>query len=234
MIMRTPKEFVCFKVVILLDLSLNWKKSMIFLGGMEGFGGDSKVLKFPSYIIIPSCRIIEFGEIFHPTELIERVEYVLRISDIDNPLFRDLRPRWDFESREANMNRLSIFLFVPFFEFPNSRGEGLKTPQPPFNRVSGQTCTMGSKSFSGHILIPCHHFKWYIFDTFNRWWLNLWNCKIIKFIYSEKAAKFCEIFTLLLSYVVPVKSKVKIFVKFCGLLRIYEVYDDATKRKIMF
>ena len=34
-----------------------------------------------------------------------------------------------------------------------------------------------------------------------------------KFIYSEKATKFCEIFTLLLSYVVPVKSKVKIFQK---------------------
>ena len=32
----------------------------------------------------------------------------------------------------------------------------------------------------------------------------------LNFIYSEKAAKFCEIFTLLLSYVVPVKSKVKI------------------------
>ena len=33
---------------------------------------------------------------------------------------------------------------------------------------------------------------------------------ILKFIYSEKATKCCEIFTLLLSYVVPVKSKVKI------------------------
>ena len=33
---------------------------------------------------------------------------------------------------------------------------------------------------------------------------------VVKFIYSEKATKFCEIFTLLLSYVVPVKSKVKI------------------------
>ena len=33
---------------------------------------------------------------------------------------------------------------------------------------------------------------------------------VAKFIYSEKATKFCEIFTLLLSYVVPVKSKVKI------------------------
>ena len=34
--------------------------------------------------------------------------------------------------------------------------------------------------------------------------------KKLKFIYSEKATKFCKIFTLLLSYVVPVKSKVKI------------------------
>jgi hypothetical protein len=32
----------------------------------------------------------------------------------------------------------------------------------------------------------------------------------VKFIYSENATKICEIFTLLLSYVVPVKSKVKI------------------------
>ena len=37
---------------------------------------------------------------------------------------------------------------------------------------------------------------------------------VIKFMYSEKAAKFCEIFTLLLSYVVPVKSKVKILQNF--------------------
>ena len=34
--------------------------------------------------------------------------------------------------------------------------------------------------------------------------------ELIKFIYSEKDTKFCGIFTLLLSYVVPVKSKVKI------------------------
>ena len=33
---------------------------------------------------------------------------------------------------------------------------------------------------------------------------------MVKFIYSEKATKFCQIFTLLLSYVVPVKSKVEI------------------------
>jgi hypothetical protein len=34
--------------------------------------------------------------------------------------------------------------------------------------------------------------------------------KILKFIYSEKATKFCEVFILLCSYVVPVKSMVKI------------------------
>ena len=32
----------------------------------------------------------------------------------------------------------------------------------------------------------------------------------LKFIYSEKATKFCEIFILLLSYVVPFNSKVEI------------------------
>ena len=37
----------------------------------------------------------------------------------------------------------------------------------------------------------------------------LWSL-CLKFIYSEKATKFCEISTLLLSYVVPVKSKVEI------------------------
>ena len=31
----------------------------------------------------------------------------------------------------------------------------------------------------------------------------------LKFIHSEKATKFCEMFTLLLSYLVPVKRKVK-------------------------
>ena len=40
----------------------------------------------------------------------------------------------------------------------------------------------------------------------------------IKFIYSEKATKFCEIFTLFLFYVVPVKSKVKISKTFVAFL----------------
>ena len=39
---------------------------------------------------------------------------------------------------------------------------------------------------------------------------NLFLHFVLKFIYSEKATKFCKIFTLLLSYVVPVKCKVKI------------------------
>ena len=42
----------------------------------------------------------------------------------------------------------------------------------------------------------------------------LWKLFGIKFIYSEKATKFCEIFNSLLSYVVPVKSKVKILQNF--------------------
>ena len=37
-------------------------------------------------------------------------------------------------------------------------------------------------------------------------WLFFWRWKYIKFIYSEKATKFCEIFSFLLSYAVPVKS----------------------------
>ena len=50
---------------------------------------------------------------------------------------------------------------------------------------------------------------------------------VLQFIYSEKATKFCEILTILLSYAQTVKSKVRIgedFAKFCGLLRIYELY----------
>ena len=51
--------------------------------------------------------------------------------------------------------------------------------------------------------------------------------ELLKFIYSEKATKFFEVITLLLSYVVPVKSKVKISQNFVALLRIYELYNGA-------
>ena len=43
---------------------------------------------------------------------------------------------------------------------------------------------------------------------------RLLDIKEVKFIYSEKATKFFKISTLLLSYVVPVKSKVKILQNF--------------------
>ena len=47
------------------------------------------------------------------------------------------------------------------------------------------------------------HFKWDKLST-------IIYMTYLKFIYSEKATKFCEIFTLLLSDVLPIKSKVKI------------------------
>ena len=44
-------------------------------------------------------------------------------------------------------------------------------------------------------------------------WIKEKNCQgvlIVKFIHSENATKFCKISTLLLSFVMPVKSKVEI------------------------
>ena len=55
----------------------------------------------------------------------------------------------------------------------------------------------------------------------------------LKFIYSEKGTKFCEIFPLLLSYVVPVKSKGKIsqnFVAFSEYMNFHldiKIYEAA-------
>ena len=63
---------------------------------------------------------------------------------------------------------------------------------------------------------------WPNFKTFKERLFWIWNkiyfekekkimqSAFLKFIYSERATKFCEIFTFLLFYVVPVKSKVKI------------------------
>ena len=42
--------------------------------------------------------------------------------------------------------------------------------------------------------------------------------KMIKFIYSDKATKFCEIFTLLLTVCTVIKSKVKILQHFVAFL----------------
>ena len=52
----------------------------------------------------------------------------------------------------------------------------------------------------------------------------------LKFIYSEKATKFCEIFTLLLSYVVPVKSKVEISQNFVA----FSEYMNFSKSYLYF
>ena len=63
--------------------------------------------------------------------------------------------------------------------------------------------------------------------------------KVIKFIYSEKATKFCEISTLLLSYVVPVKRKVKIlqnfeaFINFIDIRKLQEKVKNILLNKIV-
>ena len=44
----------------------------------------------------------------------------------------------------------------------------------------------------------------------------------VKFMYTEKATKFCKIFTLLLFYVVPVKGKVKISQNFVAFSELYQ------------
>ena len=65
------------------------------------------------------------------------------------------------------------------------------------------------------ILISVHSVAFYLHNlesniTFFDRELRSENHQILKFIYSERATKFCEISTLILSYVVPVKSKVEI------------------------
>ena len=55
--------------------------------------------------------------------------------------------------------------------------------------------------------------------------LRVMDCQRVKFIYSEKATKFCEISTLLLFNVVPVKSKEEIsqnFVAFSEYMNFME------------
>ena len=63
---------------------------------------------------------------------------------------------------------------------------------------------------------------------------------LVKFIYSEKATKFCEISTLLLCYVVivvPVKSKVEIsqtFVAFSEYLNFNKVVQNWSYQQFIF
>ena len=56
------------------------------------------------------------------------------------------------------------------------------------------------------------------------------------FIYSEKATKFCEIFTLLLCYIVPVKSKVKVlqsFVAFSEYMNFNAKIEVSIRKKMV-
>ena len=53
---------------------------------------------------------------------------------------------------------------------------------------------------------------------------------LIKFIYSEKATKFCKILTLLFSYVVPVKNKVKVWQNFVA----FSEYMNFTPETVDF
>ena len=50
----------------------------------------------------------------------------------------------------------------------------------------------------------------------------------LKFIYSEKATKFCKTSILLWHYIAQKEGRD--FAKFCGLLRIYELYRPTGRR----
>ena len=59
-------------------------------------------------------------------------------------------------------------------------------------------------------------------------------CICLKFIYSEKFTKFCKISTLLLSYVVLVKSKVEILQNFMAFSKYmnFNCCDEKTKHQV--
>ena len=58
------------------------------------------------------------------------------------------------------------------------------------------------------------------------------NSQPVKFIYSEKATKFCEISTLPLTvYKYCSQKLIEDFAKFCGLLRIYKFYQSENLKK---
>ena len=73
-------------------------------------------------------------------------------------------------------------------------------------------------------------FFFHLFLNGNHIWL--------KFICSEKATQFCELFTSLLSYVVPVKSKVKIwqnfvaFSEYMNFSSLQKVYFEIKKKNV--
>ena len=56
--------------------------------------------------------------------------------------------------------------------------------------------------------------------------------RVVKFIYSEKATKFCEISTVDLSYVVTVKSTVEISQNFVAFSEYRIVASRSTSRLV--
>ena len=82
--------------------------------------------------------------------------------------------------------------------------------------VLGLNGMMASQQNLGLFLLDELFRSWFKCTVFNlhQWWDGCINIILVKFIYSEKATKFCKISTLLLSYVVPVKSKVEILKNF--------------------
>ena len=83
-----------------------------------------------------------------------------------------------------------------------------------------------SGNFAFLILAKTVHFINWFKDFMDKYMNKESYHRLIKFIYSEKATKFCEIIPLLLTVcnLHTVKSKYwEDFTKFCGLLRIYEL-----------
>ena len=97
----------------------------------------------------------------------------------------------------------------------------LYTTIDPVNHVLDASKIFVSMSLFGLMRLPLTIFPWALTESIKLFvslkrinkFLNA-EVSVLKFIYSEKATKFCEIFTLLLSYVGPVKSKVKILQNF--------------------
>ena len=56
----------------------------------------------------------------------------------------------------------------------------------------------------------------------------LWFISCVKFTYSEKATQFCNISTVDLSYVTPVKSMVQNFVAFSEYMNFIKTYETKT------
>ena len=80
--------------------------------------------------------------------------------------------------------------------------------QPPFRDVLPLYSLTNWQNSATYCQIPTLIFLYrHVSITYYYRALGKW---IVKFIYSQKAIKFCKISNLLLSYVVPVKSKLKI------------------------